>query len=148
MSELDKAEEELKRADHLVYVTLKYTRTCDVILNIIKRLISAYNSITDEALEYAKKKRKIKEIPFRYEEKIELLQKICKVYGIKSYFTLYSLMIEIEEARFSTREEFRKNVTLISHLDNRTFDVNMLTVFDFYEKTKEFVKIIRTWMEK
>ena len=31
--------EELKRVDHLVYVSLKYTRTVDVIRSIIDRLI-------------------------------------------------------------------------------------------------------------
>lgn len=145
---LDKAEEELKRADHLVYVTLKYTRTCDVILNIIKRLINAYNSISDEALEYLKKKKKIKEIPTRDEDKLELLSKKCKVRGVKPYFKLYFLMKKIEEARFTTKEEFRKNVTLISHLNGRSLDVNMPLVFEYYDRTKEFVKIIREWMGK
>ena len=32
----DNAKQELKRADHLLYVTLKYTRTVDVIKNTIK----------------------------------------------------------------------------------------------------------------
>ena len=31
------AKEELKRADHSIYITLKYTRTVDVIKNIIKQ---------------------------------------------------------------------------------------------------------------
>ena len=145
---LDKAEEELKRADHLVYVTLKYIRTCDVILNIIKRLINAYNSISDEALEYLKKKKKIKEIPRRDEDKVELLSKKCKVRGVKAYFKLYFLMKKIEEARFTTKEEFRKNVTLISHLKGRSLDVNMPLIFEYFDRTKEFVKIIREWMGK
>jgi len=144
---LDKAEDELKRADHLVYVTLKYTRTCDVILNIIKRLINAYDSITNEALEYCKKKRKIKEIPTKDDEKVELLSKKCKIRGIKQYFKLYFLMKKIQEARFTTKEEFRKNVTLISHLDGRSLDVNMPLIFEYYDKTKEFVSLIRGWMK-
>ena len=37
------ADEELKRADHMIYVTLKYTRTADVIHNILKRLINAFD---------------------------------------------------------------------------------------------------------
>ena len=37
---LDKAKSELKRADHLIFVSLKYTRTVDVIRSIIERLIN------------------------------------------------------------------------------------------------------------
>ena len=39
------AEKELKRVDHLIYVSLKYTRTVDVFKNIIKRLISTIDFI-------------------------------------------------------------------------------------------------------
>ena len=38
---IPEAKEELKRADHLLYVTLKYTRTADVIKNTIHRLLNA-----------------------------------------------------------------------------------------------------------
>ena len=37
------ANNELKRADHMLYISLKYTRTCDVMQNIIKRLIAAFD---------------------------------------------------------------------------------------------------------
>ncbi len=47
----DSALQELKRADHLIYVTLKYTRTVDVIKNTIKRL----------KIKITKRLRKIKE---------------------------------------------------------------------------------------
>ena len=40
---IENAVSQLKRADHLLYVTLKYTRTVDVIKSIIKRLISAFD---------------------------------------------------------------------------------------------------------
>lgn len=41
------AVEELKRVDHLIYVSLKYTRTVDVIRSVINRLIESYNAIID-----------------------------------------------------------------------------------------------------
>ena len=36
---LENAKEELKRIDHLIYVTLKYTRTVDVLLSVVERMI-------------------------------------------------------------------------------------------------------------
>ncbi len=41
------ANEELKRVDHLVYVSLKYTRTVDVILNILNRMVDGYAFMMD-----------------------------------------------------------------------------------------------------
>ena len=38
---LENAKEELKRVDHLIFVSLKYTRTVDVLLNVINRIISS-----------------------------------------------------------------------------------------------------------
>ena len=44
MSYLEDAKDELKRADHLVFISLKYTRTCDIIRNTIERIINAIAS--------------------------------------------------------------------------------------------------------
>ena len=60
---LEDAREEMKRADHLLYVSLKYTRTVDVLKSLIDRLINTINAITDELLDYALQKKKIKEKP-------------------------------------------------------------------------------------
>ena len=48
--EIISPEEELKRADHLVYVSLKYTRTCDIMKNAIKRLIAAFQLVIHKFL--------------------------------------------------------------------------------------------------
>ncbi len=41
---LETAQDELKRADHLMFVSLKYTRTVDVIKSIITRLKAAIDA--------------------------------------------------------------------------------------------------------
>ena len=51
---IKEAKDEIKRADHLIYVSLKYTRTCDIILNIFKRLVAAYDSAILASLEKSK----------------------------------------------------------------------------------------------
>ena len=58
---LEDAREEMKRAEHLLYVSLKYTRTVDVIKSLIGRLINAIDATTDKLLDYAVQKKKIKE---------------------------------------------------------------------------------------
>ena len=43
INHLDEAKEEIKRADHLIYISLKYTKTVDVIKITIQRLINAFD---------------------------------------------------------------------------------------------------------
>ncbi len=45
-------------ADHLLYVSLKYTKTCDVILNLILRWKRMIETSINGILKHAKKKRK------------------------------------------------------------------------------------------
>ena len=74
----ENAEEELKRADHLIYVTLKYTKTVDVIKNTIKRLINSMDFAVKEGLEYLKVKN-ISDVPrMRFEQLLEKIPKIVE----------------------------------------------------------------------
>lgn len=127
----DSKEEELKRADHLLYVTLKYTRTVDVMKNIIKRLISAFDfAVTETLIKYKIKPSDIALLRFKQLEK--------KVKEVKKYNSFYLLLRKIDKAKFTGREEYRKNVTLI--IPNLEINVELLK--EYFEKTKEFVVLV------
>src|SRR3989344_7207589 len=133
---IENAASQLKRADHLLYVTLKYTRTVDVIKSIIKRLISAFDFGVEEMLEKAKDKKRIRSIPKSPIEKIELVKKIIKDKRMKEYIKFYYLLREIDKAQFKAREEYRKHVTLVTS----KMEVDVEKVKEYYEKTNEFVE--------
>ena len=124
-------EEELKRADHLLYVTLKYTRTVDVMKNIIKRLISAIDFAVEDAL--VKRGILINNVAL---VRFKQLEKEIK--GVKDYAKFYILLKKIDKSKFTAREEYRKNVTLI--LPDMEIKVDNLK--EYFEKTKEFVKLV------
>ena len=65
-------------ADHLLYVSLKYTKTCDVIVNLIFRWRVMIDRSIDEILKHAKKKKKISSVPSNPTKKIEYVRKIFK----------------------------------------------------------------------
>ena len=75
---LEKIMKEKISADHLLYVSLKYTKTCDVILNLIKRWTIMISDGVDGLLMQAKKKKKIKTIPAAPRQKMELVKKTFK----------------------------------------------------------------------
>jgi hypothetical protein len=136
----DSAREELKRADHLIYVTLKYTRTVDVIKNTIKRLITAFNFAVSDGLAYFKEKKKIKEIPTHINIKADTLIKLAP--SLKHYITFYTKLKKIDKADFDKKEEYRKNVTLIVKLNGKVIEANIDVLKEYFQKTIEFVDAI------
>ena len=90
--------EELKRADHLIYVSLKYTRTGDVILSVITRLMSALEVCMDELLKWLEAKKKLKQIDYSkpYRIKVEWLKdKFKKDKSINNMLDFYISMLRI-----------------------------------------------------
>ena len=132
--------EELKRADHSIYVTLKYTRTTDIIKNTIKRLIAAFALATHRTLITLQKYKKIAEVPptprKQSEEIIKALPKL------KEYLRLYDKLVKIDQAPYTKKEEYRKNVALIAQITPEIKEeVNIEALRQFFHKTVEYVDI-------
>ncbi len=129
--------DELKRANHLVYVTLKYTRTCEVMKSAISRMISAFDEIIEEGLE--KKKAKITDLKT---SRAELFYNVLNKRGTKKYFGLYFLLRKLDKAKYTKKEEYRKHVTLIAKVNGRNVEVDIPKLYEYYEATKEFVNMV------
>ncbi len=139
---LAEAKEELKRADHLLYVTLKYTRTGDVIKNTIHRLLNAIDNVVIFALEILKKKKKLKFIPLTPVSRAELLKKLYKRPEMKQFLDFYFLLRKIDKAEFYKREEFRKHVALIVEYRDEVIQVDIETLEEYFIKTRQFIEYI------
>jgi hypothetical protein len=141
MITIEEPREELKRADHLIFVTLKYTRTCDVIKNIIQRLISAYDLAIIRALEVLKAKKKIKEVPLTPVSRAETYKGLFKRNAdVKKFMEFYFLLKKIDRAEYTKKGEFRKDVCLTVVEENgKMIEVNIETLYEFFEKTRDFV---------
>lgn len=130
----DNARGQLLRAEHLFYVTLKYTRTADVIRNAIKRLITALDRTVEDMLEM-KKVKNMPQIPLM---RVELLRNtFLKDKKVNELIEFYYMLRKIDKSRFEVKEEFRKNVALIA--DGEIVNIERLK--GFLNKTKEFVEL-------
>ena len=143
MSKLNEANEEIKRADHLLYVTLKYTRTVDIIRNTIMRLLSAYDNAIIHALEFLKSKKKIKNIPLTPVGRAELLRDTLKRdIKILDHMNDYFLLRKVYRAEYTKKEEFRKNVTLTVMHNDEVIEINIHKLEELYYRTKELIDYI------
>ncbi|HIH38250.1 hypothetical protein J4460_06990 [Candidatus Woesearchaeota archaeon] len=136
--------EELKRADHQVYVSLKYTRTVDVIKNILNRFINATKSAIDAYLLYAIEKKKLGEMPGSVMECISTFRSLASERPeLVSFINLYIYMRNMNRSEYERFGEFRRNVTMRITLDGATHDLTIDAMYELNRRTIAFVTAIR-----
>ena len=142
---LHKAEKELKIVDHSIYVSLKYTRTVDIIKHIIERLISSFDFMIEALLLYLKKKKKIKEIPVNIGLRYDLLkEKFKEDSKLLECLKFYLMLRKIDRAEYTKEKEYRRHVTMTIIIDGESIDVDIDTINEYYEKTKKCLKYVET----
>lgn len=139
---LEDAMEEIKRVDHLFYVSLKYTRTVDMMRTMVERLISTFDCGMMSLLNHAIKKKKIKEIPLTPISKCELLNEIYPE-DIKKYMEMYLLFRKLIRVPYTKREEYRRHVTMTSQVGEQKVETHIDILEEYYAKTKEFLLFVR-----
>ncbi len=137
---LEKIIKEKISADHLLYVSMKYTKTCDVMINLIKRWKIMMDYAFDGILERARKKKLIKIIPDAPKLKLDALRETFK----KSPEVLAALeeyqMFKLIEVLPKTKEsEFRKGVCLTVTYKWQDIAINL-------DKLKEYAEILERFI--
>jgi hypothetical protein len=143
-SAYEQASYELKRVDHLIYVSLKYTRTVDVIKNIIARIIATYDFVWDDLLKRLEDERKIFEIPSAPGMKCTTIKKFYTDEKLLEAIDFYLLMRQFNNANYTAHKEFRRHVAmkaLFANGEQREINIDIIT--DYYKKTKEHVEYFK-----
>ena len=140
---------ELKRVDHLIYVSLKYTRTVDVIKSVIERILNSFDFVILELLEYAKEKKLIKEYPNSPGLKVSLLKKTFHDnQELIEYLDFYLLLRRVSRAEFTRREEYRRHVTMIATLEtDGVIEIDIDKLEEYHKKTKKFLEFADNILE-
>jgi hypothetical protein len=137
---LEKIMKEKISADHLLYVSLKYTKTCDVIINLIKRWTIMMSDCVDGLLEKQKKKKKIKSIPLAPRQRLELIKtEFKKVPEIMKAMELYEFFKRVDNLKTIRESEFRKDVRLKIYENEKEIIINL-------DKLKEYASILESFI--
>ncbi len=141
----ESAVQELKRVDHLFWVSLKYTRTVDVIKHVIDRLIGCIGFGLESILKYSKEKKLIASIPENAGLRCELLKKTFpENLELQDYINFYLKLRKLSKAEYTRREEFRRHVTMIATIDKgEVVEVSIDTLKEDYEKTKRIIHFVK-----
>lgn len=130
---LDDAKEELKRVDHLIYVSLKYTRTVDVLVNIITRMIEGYDYMIRAMLLALQETKKIDMIPGTPLEKVAIVKDHFKDNTtIMDNISLYLLLRQMLKAEPHRESEYRRHVTMITYINGKKETVTIDIISEYY----------------
>lgn len=145
---LDDAKEELKRSDHLIFVSLKYTRTCDVLKHVMQRIINCIGFLLTALLDDLQQKNEIEEIPTAPIPKAKLVrEKYPDDEIIQEMVTLFLLLRKLNREDFTRAREFRRHVTMTLQLNEENFEVNIDVTTEWYKRLKEFYAHIKNMID-
>lgn len=134
-------------ADHLLYVSLKYTKTCDVILNLTLRWKKMIETAIDEMLKHAKKKKKISSISPNPIGKIEQIRKLFKKdKEFSKVMDIYEMFRKIKELRKERIGEFRKNVALKVLYRGKEININLDQLKIYAEQLENFISTTKQFL--
>ena len=141
MSEvLEKIIKEKISADHLMYVSMKYTKTCDVMINLLKRWKIMMDFAFDGLLQHAKKKKKIKKIPTAPKLKVDAMKEVFKEEeDVMNAVKEYEMFKLIDILKKSKAGEFRKGVCLTVLYKGEEIRIDL-------DKLKEYAEILERFI--
>jgi hypothetical protein len=131
-------------ADHLLYVSLKYTKTCDVIINLLLRWKNMIEIAMDFLVEKVKKKKKWKAIPDAPRAKLVQLKKIyANDEVISEVFEMYELFRDIDKLEKVRESEFRKGVNLKVNFKGEEVNINLDKLKEYSNTLEKFISALK-----
>jgi len=129
-------------ADHLLYVSLKYTKTCDVILNLLSR----WRIMIDTSFAFLIKKagRSWKPVPDAPRAKLIQLKKIySNAPEVMEALELYEFFRDIEGLDKIRENEFRKGVNLRVNYKSKVVNVNLEQLGIYSQILERFISYLK-----
>ena len=137
---MKKIEAEFKRAEHLLYVSLKYTKTADVIRNVLNRWLSTIEMCIERLLIRAKRTKKIKQIPTAPLARAELIPTIYKDKIVNEVLELYYFFRRLKKLEQMRMHEFRKHVALLVIDGKKEINIDIPKLYEWNHKIALFLE--------
>jgi len=141
---MEKIIKEKISADHLLYVSLKYTKTCDVIINLLIRWRNMIDSALDLLIDKAKKQKKWKPVPDAPRAKLVQLKKIYADEPVVAQtLEIYELFRDIEGLEKVRESEFRKGVNLRVTYKGQIININLDKLKEYSTLLEKFISYLK-----
>ncbi|MGV8171289.1 MAG: hypothetical protein ACP5OA_01175 [Candidatus Woesearchaeota archaeon] len=139
---IENAVEELKRVDHSIFVSLKYTRTVDILINILIRMVDCYEFLILALLKYALEHKIIGEIPSTPKERAVLIKQVFKEQEVHDNIDLYLLLKAMLKSNYGRENEYRRHVAMRAIVAGREEIININIISQYYEYLTSFFHMV------
>jgi hypothetical protein len=134
-------------ADHLLYVSLKYTKTCDVITNLLLRWRKMIETCIDQLLKKAKKEGKVSEVSENAMGKIKQIKEVfVNDKGFIEVIDFFMMLRKLEDLKCERIGEFRKNVALKIQFRGQEINVNLEQLKNYAEMIEKFINTTKKYL--
>src|SRR3989344_5215984 len=137
---LEEAESELKRVDHMLHITIKYTRSSEVLKKVINQFITVFDLSTKAILKQAKKNKKIKEVPAATLLCYKLIEKLFPKES-KKFIKVYKFLKKVDKSAYTVTEEYRKHLTI----NVKDIQIKVPDFEEYFQITKEYFKFAKAY---
>ena len=131
---------ELNSVEHKIYVTARFTRTTEVLLEIIGSLVQSYNSFFRVFCEvyFLGDTEDIKILS----EKIKVVKEILLERSINLDLSEYFLLKKFLISDYERVGEYRKNLSLVIYVDSEKHVLNIQKLIEYFNNFKDTCKLI------
>ena len=138
---LSNARDQLKRIDHLIYVSLKYTRTVDVLKSILKRLIACFDDCITGLLELSVEREKIPNLPTNVVARMRTIIELFPHKDIERLINFYVMLRKIDKGTPIKSNEYRRGVRMSVILKDTVVEVDIDNVEEYFKLAQTFYRI-------
>ena len=136
-------------ADHLLYVSLKYTKTCDVITNLLVRWSRLIETSMEVLLRRAEEKKKIDHVETSPLARIDQIKKIyARDKEFLKIIDVYMMFRKIKELKCERIGEFRKNVNLRVTYRGEKINIDLEKLKEYSEILENFISKVKQFLSK
>jgi len=124
----------LNSIEHMIYVSCKFTRTTEMLKKVMETIVLgyeqffsvAYSTFLDDSAKYITS----------VQDKIQILNETLTNKGINVDLSDYFLLKRLLLSEFDCIGEYRKNLCLVSYIDDQEYVINVHKILEFYENLK------------
>ena len=139
--------QEMKRIDHIIFVTLKYTRTVDVLKSIITRMIAAFDFMLDLILEQYRISGDIDSYPTSPGLKVDKIRNLTEDDKITEMLEFYLMLRKASRSEYEVINEYKRHVGMVMQkADGSELIINIDQVTEFYYDMKKYLEYVRKYV--
>lgn len=137
---LKKADSDIKRAEHTLFVSLKYSRTADVLKSFVDRAIECVDTIVGCLLTFEKDKGLIDDFPNNVGLQYDFVKSEFNTPLIGEMIDFVFYMKKLSRAKYTSSQEFRRHIALAFEVDGKEIIMKSDDAREHLKKLKFFLE--------